>query len=171
MGQTQQGAAPAATNILLPPLLFSITAIQQTATSQLISSTHHHCISSADLPSALPLIPPDPPVAACRLTYADFAFHSPPRPPPPPNRPSNNPVPRPCSTCPPPEPCHSNPSFPSQGVCKLIRKPRAGLSIVNTTWIRSPIPGVDLPEEVIPDARPRNVSRFDACEVACLEYT
>lgn len=38
-----------------------------------------------------------------------------------------------------------------------------GTRIVNTTWIRSPTSGADLPQEVIPDGRDsHDVSRLDA---------
>jgi hypothetical protein len=45
----------------------------------------------------------------------------------------------------------------------IARTPWPSSPSVNTTWIRSSIPGVDLPQEVIPDARDRqDVSRLDA---------
>jgi hypothetical protein len=55
-------------------------------------------------------------------------------------------------------------AFPSwEDAHRWIARTPGTLPCVNTTWIRSSTPGVDLPQEVIPDARDRqNVSRLDA---------
>lgn len=65
-----------------------------------------------------------------------------------------------CDCCP-PTPTQASPSWAN--ALRWIARTPGTLPCVHTSWIRSSTPGVDLPQEVIPDARERhNVSRLDA---------